>query len=46
MKKNAERVEWATTYGLDLYNKGIEINEDVKKQFHTDYIDQFGYDDE
>ena len=40
------KVEWATSYGLDLYNRNIEINDEVKAQFYSDFRAEFVKDEE
>ena len=40
------KAEWATSYGLDLYNRNVEITDEVRAQFNADFKAEFGDDNE
>ncbi len=38
------KAEWATSYGKNLLDKGVEINDDVRAQFQSDFQSEFAND--
>jgi RHS repeat-associated protein len=38
------KAEWATSYGLNLYNQDVEINDEVRTQFYSDFQSEFADD--
>ena len=38
------KAEWATSYGKNLLDKGVEINDDVRAQFLSDFQSEFAND--
>lgn len=39
------KAEWATSYGVNLYNQDVEITDEVRAKFHTDFQAEFTNDD-
>ena len=35
------KAEWATSYGVNLYNQDVEITDEVRAKFHTDFQAEF-----
>ena len=38
------KAEWATSYGVNLYNQDVEITDEVRAKFHTDFQAEFAKD--
>ena len=36
-----KKADWATSYGENLFNQGVEITDDVRAKFHTDFQAEF-----
>ena len=41
MRKVAGTADWATSYGENLFNQGVEITDEVRAKFHTDFQAEF-----
>ena len=39
-----KKADWATSYGANLYNQGVEITDEVRAKFHTDFQAEFAKD--
>ena len=38
------KAEWATSYGLNLYNQYVKITDEVRAQFNADFKAEFAND--